>query len=62
MTNQPDEIVEEIRRHRDAHAASLDYDMKRITDDLQRQERECGVEVVSRSPRKPVVLPKAPSG
>ena len=33
-----DEIVEEIRRHREAHAASLDYDLKRITEDLQRQE------------------------
>jgi len=25
-----DEIVAEIRRHREAHAASLDYDLKRI--------------------------------
>ena len=38
-----DEIVQEIRRHRQAHAESLGYDLKRITQELQRQERESGV-------------------
>ena len=62
MTNQADdEIVEEIRRRRQAHAESLDYDLKRITEDLQQQEREAGVPVVQRSPRKPQVIPKRSS-
>ena len=60
MTNQDDEIVEEIRRHREAHAASLDYDLKRITEDLQRQEQESGAKVLIRSPRKPLAIPKSP--
>ena len=61
MTTRVDEIVEEIRRRREAHAASLDYDLKRITEDLQRQERESGTRVVKRPPRKPVAMPKGSS-
>ena len=56
-----DEIVEEIRRRRQAHAESLGYDLKRITQDLQRQERESGTPVVSRAPRKPQSMPKRSS-
>lgn len=62
MTNKIDDgIVEEIRRRRQAHAESLDYDLKRITKDLQRQERESGTKVVQRQPRKPQLLPKRSS-
>jgi len=54
MTSKPDdEIVEEIRRRRQAHAESLGFDLRRITEDLQRQEKESGVSIVNRSPRKP---------
>jgi hypothetical protein len=53
MNAVDDETVEEIRRRRHAHAASLDYDLKRITEDLQRQERQSGARVVVRAPRKP---------
>ncbi len=56
-----DEIVEEIRRRRQAHAESLDYDLKLITEDLQRQERELGTPVVMRPCRKPQVAPKRSS-
>jgi hypothetical protein len=52
-----DEIVEEIRRRRQAHAESLDYDLKRIVRDLQRRERESGSPVVNRPPRKPLPMP-----
>jgi len=61
MTTKDDEIIEEIRRHREAHAASLDYDMKRITEDLQRQEQESGAKVVIRFPRKPIAASGASS-
>lgn len=61
MTTKVDEIVEAIRRHREAHAASLDYDLERITEDLQRQERESGTRVVKRPSRKPLEMPKASS-
>ena len=56
-----DEIVEEIRRRREAHAESLGYDLKRIIEDLQRQERESGTPVVRRAPRKPRGLPRRAS-
>ena len=53
-----DEIVEEIRRRRGAHAESFDYDLKRITEDLQRQEKESGTRVVKRPSRRPLAMPK----
>ena len=56
-----DEIVEEIRRRREAHAESLGYDLKRIIEDLQRQERESRTPVVRRAPRTPRSLPKRAS-
>ena len=56
-----DEIVEEIRRRRQAHAESLDYDLKRITKDLQRQEQVSGTPVVQRPPRRVQVMPKRSS-
>lgn len=52
--NKTDEIIEEIRRRREAHAASLDNDLKRITRDLQEQERKSGRKVVTRPSRKPL--------
>ncbi len=48
-----DEIIEEFRKHREEHAASFDYDIKRIIEDFQRLERESGREVVTRPPRRP---------
>ena len=57
MTKEPeDEIVTEIRRRRQAHAESFGFDLKRIVEDLMRQEQESGVEVVEREPRKPQIL------
>ena len=61
MTTRVDEIVEAIRRCREAHAASFDYDLKRITRDLQRQEWTSAGNVVRRPPRKPVAVPGASS-
>ncbi len=62
MTNKnDDEIVEEIRRRRQAHAESLGYDLKRITEDLQRREKESGDPLVERPPREPRLAPKRSS-
>lgn len=60
-SNVDDEIVEEIRRRRRAHAESLGYDLKRITEELQRQEKESGAPVLERPPRKPQVVQKRSS-
>ena len=48
-----DEIIEEIRRRREAHAASFGFDIARIAEDLRRLEKENGRIVVNRKPRKP---------
>ncbi|MBI4880536.1 MAG: hypothetical protein HY812_12880 [Planctomycetes bacterium] len=62
MTNRrDDEIVEEIRRRREAHAASFGYDFDGIVKDLQRQERESGVALGERPPRTPAVVRKGRS-
>jgi len=58
MSNEMnDEIIEEIRRRREAHAASFGYDLKRIMEDLRRLERESGTPRVERSPRQPRMVP-----
>jgi hypothetical protein len=51
-----DEIIAEVRRCRQDHAESFDFDLKKIVEDLQRQERESGIEVVQRPPRMPEQL------
>jgi hypothetical protein len=53
-----DEIIEEIRRHRHAHAESLDFDLAKITKDFQRQQEEAGAATVRRPPRKPRTVSK----
>ncbi len=58
MTPKHDDIIDEIRRNREEHAASLDYDVKRITQDLQRQEQESERIVVARTPKKPLTTPR----
>ena len=40
MIYESDEIIDEIRRYREAHAAAFDFDPRKIVADLQRQEKE----------------------
>ena len=56
-----DPIVEEVRGWRRAHSESFDYDLVRITKDLQEQERNSGVPVVRRAPRPPQDQPNQSS-
>jgi len=56
-----DEIIEDIRLRRQAHAEALDYDLKRITEDLQRRERESEEPVVDRPPRPAQIVSNRPS-
>lgn len=37
-----DPIVDEVRRVRQEYAAQFDYDIRRIAEDLRRQEEESG--------------------
>ena len=53
-----DEIVEEVRRHRQAHAARFDYDLDAIVEDFKKREREGSHQVVSLPPRRPAAQGK----
>lgn len=52
-----DEVVEEVRRVRDAYAAQFNYDLKRIVEDLRRREQESGREYVQLPPKEPIKSP-----
>jgi hypothetical protein len=51
-----DPIVEEVRRVREAYAASFDYDLERMFEDLRRSQQAEGRPVVSLPPKR-VPLP-----
>lgn len=48
-----DEIVEEVRRVREAYAAQFGYDIRKMVEDLRRHSDEAGRQTVSLPP-KPV--------
>lgn len=47
-----DPIVDEVRRVRDAHAATFNYDLDAIFEDIKEQEKKSGLKFVSYPPRK----------
>ncbi len=47
-----DEIVEEVRAIRKAHAARFGYDLDAIFQDLKAQERQSQRQIVTLSPRR----------
>ena len=46
-----DPIVKEVREVRERHAAQFNYDLKKIAQDLKRQEQQSGKKVVSLHPK-----------
>ncbi len=50
---QPDPIVEEVRRIRDAYARSFNYDLDAICSDLQEKQKRGKRRVVSLPPKRP---------
>ena len=55
-----DPVVEEIRRHRQAHAAQYDHNLHKICEALREEERTSEFKIVNRNPKpflqsKPVV-------
>jgi len=50
-TDLPDDVVEEVRAVRRAHAEAYDFDLARIFEEVKRREVESGVPVVSLPPR-----------
>jgi hypothetical protein len=49
-----DEIVEEVRRNRDAYAARFNYDLNAIYQDLKAKESRSKRKLVSFSPKRPL--------
>jgi len=47
-----DPIVEEVRKHRQAHAARFNYDLAAIFADLIEREKNSSRPVVNRPPRR----------
>ena len=47
-----DPIVEEVRKAREEHAKSFDYDLTAICADLRKHQATCGHKVVSFPPKK----------
>lgn len=48
-----DEIVEEVRRIREEHAAKFNHDLKAIYEDAVKRQKLSGRKVVSFPPRRP---------
>ena len=51
-----DEIVEEVRRHREAYAAKFNFDLQAMYEDLKKAERKSKRKKVSFKPRKPLQM------
>jgi hypothetical protein len=47
-----DPIVEEIRKIRDEHAASFNYDLDAIFDDFEKSQKELGLPLVILPPNR----------
>jgi hypothetical protein len=50
---EEDEIMTELRRIREEHAAQFDYDIHAMCEDLRRQEKESSRKFVSPRKKKP---------
>ncbi len=46
-----DEIVDEVRKYREEHASTFNYDLKKICRDLKEKEKAYGDKVVSLPPK-----------
>ena len=51
-----DPIVEEVRQIRQEHAATFNYDLRKIYDDLKEQERQSGKAFVAFPPKRPTLV------
>ena len=54
-----DEIVDEVRSHRDAHAKKFNYDLDAICDDFKTHQQKCGLPLVTLEPKMLDKKPKA---
>ena len=55
-----DELVEEVRRQREAYAVKFNYDLDAMYRDLKVQEQQAKYTVVSFAPKRPVRITVKP--
>ena len=51
-----DEIVEEVRKHREAYAGKFDFDLQAMYEDLKKAEKNSRYKKVSFKPKKAVKI------
>ncbi len=51
-----DEIVEEVRKHREAYAAKFNFNLQAMYEDLKKAEKKSKHKKVSFRPKKPMKL------
>ncbi len=51
-----DEIVEEVRKHREAYAAKFNFNLQAMYEDLKKAEKKSKHKKVSFKPRKPMKM------
>ncbi len=51
-----DEIVEEVRKNREAYAAKFNFNLQAMYEDLKKAERKSKRKKVSLKPKKPVQM------
>ena len=51
-----DEIVEEVRKQREAYAAKFDFDLQAMYEDLKKAEKKSRHKKVSFKPKKPIKI------
>jgi len=51
-----DEIVEEVRKHREAYAAKFNFDLKAMYEDLKKAEKKSRHKIISFKPKKPIKI------
>jgi len=54
-----DSIVEDVRKVREEHASKFNYDLDSIYQDLKKQQKRCGREVISLPAKRAVVAARA---
>jgi hypothetical protein len=54
LTMWEDEIVNEVRKYREAYAAKFNFDLQAMYEDLKKAERKSKHKKVSFKPKKPV--------
>lgn len=51
-----DEIVEEVRKHREAYASKFNFDLQAMYEDLKKAEKKSKYKKITFKPKKPIKI------